>query len=82
MDRVVTEVDLPWLDEIVRPKKPRRAPTVPCRSEVARMLAAMEGTPALMVRMGLEEGVRLRVKDVDFERGEILCGSARAPRIA
>ena len=72
MDRVVTEVDLPWLDEIVRPKKPRRVPTVPCKSEVARMLAAMEGTPALMARMGLEEGVRLRVKDVDFERGEIL----------
>lgn len=46
--REVIEVDLPWLDEIVRPKKPRRVPTVLSRSEVARMLAAMEGTPALM----------------------------------
>ena len=47
------------------------------RGEVERLLAVMEGTHALMARllygtgMRLMECVRLRVKDVDFERGEL-----------
>lgn len=74
----VLEIDLPWLDNIVHAKKPQRLPTVLSESEVKRLLACMEGMPGLVARllygtgMRLMEGLRLRVKDVDFDRSEIL----------
>lgn len=76
--REVLGVDLPWLTDLDRPKKPKRVPVVLSRSEVERLLVVMEGTHALMARllygtgMRLMEGVRLRVKDLDFERGEVV----------
>jgi integron integrase len=75
--REVLGADLPWLADLDRPKKPKRTPVVLSRTEVERLLAVMEGTHALMARllygtgMRLMECVRLRVKDVDFERGEL-----------
>jgi integron integrase len=75
--RDVLEVELPWMSDIVRPKKPRKLPVVLSRGEVERLLAAMDGTHALMARllygsgMRLMECVRLRVKDIDFDRREI-----------
>lgn len=75
--REVLGVDLPWMNEIVRAKKPARVPTVLSQAEVGRLLAQLEGTPGLMARvlygtgMRLMECVRLRVKDVDFDRLEI-----------
>ncbi|HLO64599.1 MAG TPA: integron integrase [Azonexus sp.] len=74
----VLGVELPWLAELERPKKPQRMPAVLARLEVERLLVAMEGTHALMARllygtgMRLMEAVRLRVKDVDFARAEIM----------
>ena len=74
----VLEIDLPWLDNIVHAKKPQRLPTVLSESEVKRLLACMEGMPGLVARllygtgMRVMEGLRLRVKDVDFDRSEIL----------
>ena len=73
--RHVLEIDLPWLDDLVRPKKPARLPTVLNHDEVARLLAAVRPEQSLMVRllygtgMRLMECLRLRVKDVDFARG-------------
>lgn len=75
--REVLAMDVPWLNDVVRAKKPQRLPAVLARSEVQRLLARMEGTHQLMARllygsgMRLMEAVRLRVKDVDFSRGEI-----------
>lgn len=60
----VLGVDLPWLQDLVRPKKPARLPTVLNQDEVARLLY---GTG-----MRLMECLRLRVKDVDFVRREIV----------
>ena len=74
----VLGIDLPWLDDIVRPKKPARLPTVLNEREVECILSLMEGVHGLMARLiygtGLRllECLRLRVKDVDFERREIL----------
>lgn len=74
----VLEVELPWLDGIERARKPQRLPVVLTRDEVAALLGEMSGTHALMGSllygsgMRLMECVRLRVKDVDFGRGEIL----------
>ena len=76
--RHVLEIDLPWLDDLVRPKKPARLPTVLNHDEVARLLAAVRPEYTLMVHllygtgMRLMECLRLRIKDVDFVRGEIL----------
>jgi site-specific recombinase XerD len=39
--RNVREVDLPWLDDLVRQKKPARLPTVLNQEEVARLLDAV-----------------------------------------
>lgn len=74
----VLGIDLPWLDDLVRPKKPARLPTVLNQDEVARLLDAVRPQQALMARllygtgMRLMECLRLRVKDVDFVRREIL----------
>jgi integron integrase len=74
----VLSVDLPWLDNVVRAKRPQRLPVVLTRSEVREVLIRMKGVYGLMANllygtgMRLMECVRLRVKDVDFERGEIL----------
>ena len=76
--REVLDTDLPWLDKVVRAKQPQRLPVVLTRQEVTAMLDRMTGVHGLMARllygtgMRLMECVRLRVKDVDFERAEIL----------
>jgi integron integrase len=76
--RQVLEVELPWLEGIARAKKPQRLPTVLTREEAVGLLGEMSGTHGLMgallygTGMRLMECVRLRVKDVDFARGEIL----------
>jgi integron integrase len=75
--RIVLETELPWMEDIVRAKRPRRVPVVLSRDEVARLLGALDGTPWLMAAllygsgMRLMECLRLRVKDVDFSRNEI-----------
>lgn len=70
---------LPWLDEVTRAKKPVRLPTVLSVPEIQVLVAAVEDPDmALLVRllygtgMRVMEGVRLRVKDVDFARREIV----------
>ena len=76
--RQVLGLELPWLDGIERAKKPQRLPVVLSRSEATALLGELTGTHWLMgsllygTGMRLMECVRLRVKDVDFERGEIL----------
>ena len=76
--REVLNIDLPWLDKVVRAKQPQRLPVVLTRQEVTAILDRMTGVHGLMARllygtgMRLMECVRLRVKDVDFERAEIV----------
>ncbi len=85
--RVVLEIELPWMEEVVRAKRPRRLPVVLSQEEVARMLSVMpEGMPELMARllygtgMRLLEGLRLRIKDVDFARKEICVRSGEGDK--
>lgn len=75
--RDVLGMDLPWLKDVVRAKKPQRLPTVLTRSEVQRLLTGLSGTQGLVVQllygtgMRLMEGLRLRVKDLDLEHRQI-----------
>ncbi len=81
--REVLNIDLPWLNNIGRPHQTKRIPTVLTRDEVASLLVQMEGTTALLARllygtgMRLMEGLRLRVKDVDFDRHAIVVREAK-----
>ncbi|PWB55009.1 MAG: integron integrase [Nitrosomonadales bacterium] len=76
--REVLEIELPWLDNVERAKAPKRLPVVLTRQEVQAVLSRMEGTQWLIASllygtgMRIMECLRLRVKDVDFSRREIL----------
>lgn len=77
--REVLEIELPWLDNVTRAKKPARLPTVLTREETVALLDGIdEGEIKLIVRLlygsGLRllEGLRLRVKDVDLSRRELI----------
>ncbi|MEW6314465.1 MAG: integron integrase [Pseudomonadota bacterium] len=76
--REVLGIELPWLDEVVAAKAARRLPVVLTPTEVRRLLNAMSGTMGLVASllygtgMRLLEGLRLRVKDIEFERREIV----------
>jgi integron integrase len=74
----VIEIDLPWLDNVTRAKAPQRLPVVLTQKEVQSILAKLSGThwvaASLLYGAGMRlmEVIRLRVKDVDFTRGEIV----------
>ena len=79
--REVLVVNLPWLDNFERSKKPRRLPVVLTITEVHALLQATSTAPepiGLVIKllygtgMRLMEAVRLRVKDVELERREII----------
>ena len=50
----VPGVNLPWLENLSRPKKPKRLPVVLTVTEVRKVLAQLEGTHALMARLASE----------------------------
>jgi site-specific recombinase XerD len=75
--RDVLEQDLPWLDDMIRAKRPERLPVVLTREEVRTLLLHMAGVPRLMAMLLYGAGLRLlecaclRVKDVDFARNQL-----------
>lgn len=74
----VLGVHLPWMKEIGRPRTKRRLPVVLSPDEVARILCFLEGEHRLFAQllygtgMRINEGLQLRVKDVDFGRSTII----------
>jgi integron integrase len=81
--------DLVGLEDTPRAKRPIRLPLVLARDEVQAVLQRLRGVPRLMCSLmyggGLRllECCRLRVKDVDFHRGEITVrdGKGRKDRL-
>ena len=75
--REVLGVELPWLDDVVRAKRPVHLPVVLTRDEVRAVLQRLDGVPRLMALLlygaGLRllECCRLRVKDVDVAMNQI-----------
>lgn len=75
--RDVLKRDLPYIDQIERAKPSHKLPVVFTHREVQAVLARLEGTHYLIAcllygcRLRLMEAVRLRVKDINFERAEI-----------
>ena len=68
---------LAWREETVHAKRTPRLPVVLTRTEVARLLNELDGTPRVVATLLYGSGLRLleclelRVKDIDFERREI-----------
>ena len=88
--RDVLAIELPWLAHVEKAKASMRLPVVLTHEEVAQVLRRLDGVHLLIGRLlygtGLRimEGVRLRVKDVEFSRREILVrdGKGRKDRIS
>ena len=86
--REVLETDLPWLDQVVRSRRPERLPVILTRAEVGTILGRMDGAEWLIATLlygaGLRllEACRLRVKDLDLASGELVVrdGNGRKDR--
>jgi integrase len=84
--REVLDLDVAWLDELVRAKRPVWLPIVLTREEVGAVLQPLEGVPRLMAYLlygaGLRvlECCRLRVQDVDFTRNQIVVRNAKGAK--
>jgi len=84
--REVLGVELPWMENIARSKTRRHLPVVLSQAEVAKLLRFLRGRDWLMASlmygtgMRLMECVRLRVKDVDFDRNEITIRNPKGGR--
>lgn len=76
--RSVLGQEFPWLDDLVRARGPERLPVVLSRDEVRAVLSSMDGVTRLMATLLYGSGLRLleccrlRVKDVDFARRQIV----------
>lgn len=84
--RNVLEKDVPWLDELVRAKRSVHIPVVMSRAEVEAVLSELRGMPQLMAvllygaGLRLLERARLRVKDVDFGRRQLVVRAGKGDR--
>jgi integron integrase len=84
--RRVLEIDLPWLENVTRARRPKRLPVVLTVAEVRSVLAQLDGAAWLFANLlygsglRLMEALRLRVKDVVIERGELIVRDAKGGR--
>ena len=82
----VLNVDLPWLDNVVRASRPRRLPVVLTQAEARAVIAQLQGTAWLIVSLlygsGLRvlEALRLRVKDLEFSVQQIIVRSGKGSK--
>jgi integron integrase len=76
--REILNIDSPWMQELKRPRGPTRIRAVLSRAEVARLLACVDPEFSTIVSLlygaglRLMEGLRLRTKDLDFDRKVIV----------
>ncbi len=84
--REVLEHDAPWLDGVVRAKRPQRKPIVLTRQEVLAVLRPLKGVPRLMASLLYGSGrrrlecCRVRVQDVDFGTNQIVVRGAKGDK--
>jgi integron integrase len=82
----VLAVDLPWLGQITRARRPKRLPVVLSRAQVRAILSKLDepywSIVSLLYGGGLRllEALRLRVKDVDLDRRRVLVRDGKGAR--
>lgn len=82
----VLEKEIGLIQGVVRAKRPRRLPVVLTKEEVKRVLSVTTGIPWLMgvllygAGLRLMECCRLRVKDIDFSRNQIIVRAGKGDK--
>lgn len=76
--RIVLGLNLPWLADVARARRPDRLPSVLSVAETRSLLRQAEGTPGLILAllygtgMRVMEALRIRVQDLDIPRRKII----------
>ncbi len=84
--REVLDMDIGWVSDVERSKKPKKLPVVLSKEEVKAIFRRMRGVPLLMVSLlygsglRLNECMKLRVKDVDFDRGYLFIRAGKGAK--
>ncbi|MFM9905958.1 MAG: integron integrase [Pyrinomonadaceae bacterium] len=84
--RDVLEIALPRIEGVVRAKRPDHLPSVFAAAEAMAILERMSGVPHLVASLlygsglRLSEALRMRVKDIDFETGNITARDAKGAK--
>lgn len=82
----VLNLELEWIDNVVRAKKPKRLPVVLSQNETTRLLNHLKGVHRLIGHlmygsgMRLMETLRLRVQDIDFDYQQIIVRSGKGAK--
>ncbi|MCB2042817.1 MAG: tyrosine-type recombinase/integrase, partial [Rhodoferax sp.] len=85
-NRQVLGMDLPWMQQIGRPSERKRIPVVLTQDEIQRVLSMMAGEEAVLAKLlygaglRLNEGLSLRVKDLDFDRHAAVVRSGKGDK--
>jgi integrase len=87
--KAVLTIEIGTVPPVVRARTPERLPVVLSREEVGAILKQLTGTERLVVMqlygagLRLEECFELRVKDLDFDRHQIIVrqGKGRKDRV-
>ena len=90
LNEVILGQRVPWMDTIVRAQRPVRLPVVLSRAEVSALLSRLQGPVWLMASLMYGAGLRLlecaelRVKDLNFDRGELTIrnGKGETPMVS
>lgn len=84
--KAVLNLDLPWLNSVVRARRPKHTPVVLTRSEVRRVLAQMPGVHGLLAQLlygaglRLAEGLALRVKDLNLDQRTVVVRNGKGAK--
>lgn len=84
--RDVLKIELDWLEDVVRAKKPKRLPVVMDKEETGCVLARLDGVNRLMASLlygsglRLMECLRLRVSDIDFPKRLIVVRNGKGDK--
>jgi len=74
----VLGINVSWLEDVTRAKRPEKLPVVFTRDEARSVMAHLDGIPWLLAclfygaGLRLMEGVRLQIKDIDFGYKQIV----------
>ncbi len=76
-------IEIGWLDEVVRARKSKRIPVVFTKSEIQEIFKHLSGVPKLVCSLlygsglRLGEALRLRIKDINFDSNQIIVREAK-----
>ena len=82
----VLQIQIGWVEEIVRAKQSQRLPVVLSQDETRALMSHTTGTPGLVLRllygtgMRLTEGLQLRIKDLDLPQRQVIVRSGKGDK--